>query len=86
MFKKPTEKQQEETTETETRQQAGRRLALKRMPQVKRALRRVARLGAYRMDERDVDQMIDAIDEWTRETKILLQNHSTDGSSDFRFN
>jgi hypothetical protein len=74
-----------EEQETETREEKGVRLALKRMPQLKRVLKRIANLGSYKMREGYVKQMCETIDEWTRECKILLQNHSDGGPQEFRF-
>ena len=71
--------------ENETREEKGVRLALKRMPQLKRVLKRIANLGSYKMREVYVKQMCDTIDEWTKECKILLQNHSDGGPQEFHF-
>jgi hypothetical protein len=83
MTRKTQEIVQEE--ETETREEKGIRLALKRMPQLKRVLKRIANLGSYKMREGYVKQMCETIDEWTKEAKILLQNHSDGGAQEFRF-
>jgi hypothetical protein len=83
MTKKTQEKVEQE--DTETREQKGVRLALKRMPQLKRVLKRIANLGSYKMREVYVKQMCETIDEWTKECKILLQNHSDGGPQEFSF-
>jgi hypothetical protein len=70
---------------TETREQQGVRLALKRMPQLHKRLQLIANLGNYPLGEQRIERLCETIDEWVTQTKVLLRNHSKPETQEFRF-
>ena len=69
----------------ETKEEAGIRLARKRLPALKKRLESVAKLGAYPLGEMRFDQICREIDVWVSETKVLLQKNGKKTTYTFEF-
>jgi hypothetical protein len=78
------EEKQTQTKETETRQQAGVRLANQRMPKLRKCLTGIGNLGGYGLDKKQIQQLEKAIDHWVSEAKARLNNRKDDGNDEFQ--
>lgn len=76
------------TTTTEPKEspeEKGVRLALARMPRLKRQFKLVGNLGNYPLGEKRIEKLCLTIDEYSNACKVLLRNHNKGGQHEFQF-
>jgi hypothetical protein len=74
----------DETNKSETKQQAGIRLANQRMPKLRSSLVGIGRLGDYGLDKKQIRQIEDALDRWVTEAKARLNNRKDKDEEGFK--